>query len=356
MRNLGSPVFPKRLFRALLDAFDKECQILTVWHRDRMVAGVLTLFYEDQVLPYYGGALREALPLAVNDFMYWELMCHAARAGYRTFDFGRSRAGTGAYDFKRHWGFEPVPLPYQYVLLGELSMPNVSPSNPRVHLAVEAWKRLPLPVAKFLGPPSDEVPAVNILMLGRWLPVGRRGAGHREYDFGRHLAGEHQRDGRVHHRRRRRRYGPVDPSGMCSEISSLRSSPWVEVPLRGAQHGHRRFVHPRLLPHPRPCSARLADRMKAAAYDLVYVSSSSMIQYALELGPTCPLSWTSATWISEWWRRQADLRSFPGANFYRTESTRLRQAEAAAASRASACIVASAAAAEVSRALPPGRR
>jgi FemAB-related protein (PEP-CTERM system-associated) len=153
VRNLGSPVFPRRLFRALLDTFDKECQILTVWRGDRMVAGVLTLFYEDQVLPYYGGALREALPYAVNDFMYWELVCHAARAGYRVFDFGRSRVGTGAYDFKRHWGFEPVPLPYQYVLLDDGSLPNVSPSNPRFRLAVEAWKRLPLPVAKVLGPP-----------------------------------------------------------------------------------------------------------------------------------------------------------------------------------------------------------
>jgi FemAB-related protein (PEP-CTERM system-associated) len=152
VRNLGSPVFPRKLFHALHDAFDKECQILTVWRHDRMVAGVLTLFYEDQVLPYYGGALREALPYAVNDFMYWELMCHASQAGSRVFDFGRSREGTGAFDFKRHWGFEPVPLPYQYVLLDGRTLPNVSPSNPCFRLAVEAWKRVPLPIAKLLGP------------------------------------------------------------------------------------------------------------------------------------------------------------------------------------------------------------
>jgi FemAB-related protein (PEP-CTERM system-associated) len=159
VRNLGSPVFPRKLFHALANTFEKDCQLLTVWHDDRMVAGVLTLFYEDQVLPYYGGALREALPYAVNDFMYWELMCHAAQAGYRVFDFGRSREGTGAYDFKRHWGFEPVPLPYQYVLLEGGSLPDVNPSNPRFRLAVEAWKRMPLPMAKLLGP-----------MITRYLP------------------------------------------------------------------------------------------------------------------------------------------------------------------------------------------
>jgi FemAB-related protein (PEP-CTERM system-associated) len=149
---LGSPVFPRRLFHAIAREFGKECELLTVWKDDRMVSGVLSLYYEDQVLPYYGGALRTALPYAVNDFMYWELMCHVARLGVRTFDFGRSREGTGAYDFKRHWGFEPTPLPYQYILADGQAMPNLSPSNPKMRRAVRTWQRLPLPVTKVLGP------------------------------------------------------------------------------------------------------------------------------------------------------------------------------------------------------------
>lgn len=150
---LGSPVFPRRLFAAITHEFGKECELLTVWKDDRVVAGVLTLRYEDQALPYYGGALREALPWAVNDFMYWQLMCHVAAQGARVFDFGRSREGTGPYHFKRHWGFEPQPLPYQYVLLGGATMPNLSPANPKMRLMVETWKRLPLAVTKVLGPP-----------------------------------------------------------------------------------------------------------------------------------------------------------------------------------------------------------
>src|SRR5262245_50331563 len=149
---LGSPVFPRRLFAAIAQEFGKDCELLTIWKDDAMVAGVLTLYYEDQVLPYYGGARREAVPYAVNDFMYWELVCHAAQAGYRVFDFGRSREGTGPYNFKRHWGFEPVPLPYQYVLLDGAAMPNVSPANPKMRLAVEAWKRAPYPLTRLLGP------------------------------------------------------------------------------------------------------------------------------------------------------------------------------------------------------------
>jgi len=149
---LGSPVFPRRLFHAIRQEFGKECELLTIWKDAEPVSGVLTILFEDQVLPYYGGARQEALPLGVNDFMYWELLCHAAKAGYRTFDFGRSREGTGAYNFKRHWGFEPVALPYQYVLLRGGRMPDLSPSNPKMRLAVNVWKRIPLPLTKLVGP------------------------------------------------------------------------------------------------------------------------------------------------------------------------------------------------------------
>jgi len=149
---LGSPVFPRRLFQSIAREFGKECELLTIWKDGRMVSGVLTLYFDEQVLPYYGGAVEDALPYAVNDFMYWELMCHVAKAGYRTFDFGRSREGTGAYHFKRHWGFEAMPLPYQYILDGGRQMPNLSPSNPKMRLAVDTWKRLPLPLTKVVGP------------------------------------------------------------------------------------------------------------------------------------------------------------------------------------------------------------
>jgi FemAB-related protein (PEP-CTERM system-associated) len=152
VHTLGTPVFPRRLFTAISQEFQKECELLTIWKDERVVAGVLTLLYEGQALPYYGGALREAFPYAVNDFMYWELLCHVAHAGYRVFDFGRSREGTGPYNFKRHWGFEPQPLPYQYALLDGGSIPNVSPTNSKMRLAVEAWKRAPYQLTRLLGP------------------------------------------------------------------------------------------------------------------------------------------------------------------------------------------------------------
>ena len=152
VHRLGSPVFPRELFHSIAREFGKDCVLLTVWKDTTPVAGVLTLLHEDRVLPYYGGARPDAVAYAVNDFMYWELLCYAAQGGFRTFDFGRSREGTGAYHFKRHWGLEPVPLPYQYILHGQARMPDVSPANSKMGLAVSAWKRLPFPVTKIMGP------------------------------------------------------------------------------------------------------------------------------------------------------------------------------------------------------------
>lgn len=152
LRNLGSPVFPRALVHGVFEHFGKQAELLTVWRGEEMVAGVISLYFEDQVLPYYGGARREAFKYAVNDFMYWALMCQAARRGCRVFDFGRSRVDSGPFNFKRHWGFDPVPLPYQYVMLNGKGLPDLSPSNPVFRRAAAVWKRLPLAVTNRLGP------------------------------------------------------------------------------------------------------------------------------------------------------------------------------------------------------------
>jgi FemAB-related protein (PEP-CTERM system-associated) len=152
MRRLGSPAFPRRAFEAIRDYFGKEADLLTVWHEKRLVGGVQCFYFRDQVLPYYAAASQEAFHLGVNDFMYWELMCQAGRDGYRTFDFSRSRIGSGSYEFKCHWGFTPEPLAYQYLLISDHDIPNFSPSNPRLRLFIETWKRLPVPITRWLGP------------------------------------------------------------------------------------------------------------------------------------------------------------------------------------------------------------
>lgn len=153
VRNLGTPVFPRRYFRLLGEAFPQAHDVVTVLSGDRPVASVLNFYFRDEVLPYYGGGTREARALAANDFMYWEVMRRAgSERGARLFDFGRSKTGTGAFDFKRNWGFTPQQLFYGYRLREGARMPEHNPANPKYRLMISAWRRLPLPVANALGP------------------------------------------------------------------------------------------------------------------------------------------------------------------------------------------------------------
>ncbi len=93
-----------------------------------------------------------ARDLAANDFKYWELLRRACERGLGIFDYGRSKQGTGAFDFKKHWGWEPTPLAYEYQLYRRERIPEHNPLNPKYRMLIALWKQLPIPVANAVGP------------------------------------------------------------------------------------------------------------------------------------------------------------------------------------------------------------
>lgn len=156
VRNLGTPVFPKRWFRALCDAFPGDSDIIVVSHAGVALSAVLN-FYDrrakgTEVLPYYGGGTARSRNFAAHDFLYWEVMRRAAATGCNGFDFGRSKLDTGSFSFKKNWGFSPTPLKHLYRLAPGKAIPDHNPLNPKYRLMIGGWKRLPLPIANFLGP------------------------------------------------------------------------------------------------------------------------------------------------------------------------------------------------------------
>src|SRR5690606_30605396 len=130
MRNLGTPVFSKTFVRVMREVFGESCDIVTILKEQQPLATVLNFYFRDEVLPYYGGGVPEGRAVAANDFMYWEVMDRAREKGCRVFDFGRSKVGTGSYDFKIHWGFEPEQLHYEYFLVRRREMPRLNRMNP----------------------------------------------------------------------------------------------------------------------------------------------------------------------------------------------------------------------------------
>ncbi|MBT8447617.1 MAG: FemAB family PEP-CTERM system-associated protein [Gammaproteobacteria bacterium] len=152
VRNLGTPVLARSHFQRLVESFGDRCEVAIVLREDEPVSAVLSFYHRGCVMPYYGGGTPAARECKAFDFMYWDLMCRAVKRGCREFDYGRSKKGTGAFSFKKNWGFEPRPLPYQYHMPGGGALPDVSPSNPRYALFIRLWKQLPLPIANRVGP------------------------------------------------------------------------------------------------------------------------------------------------------------------------------------------------------------
>ena len=152
LRNLGTPILPRSYYSALMSNFGSQVEISIVHGREYPVAAVMSFRWKDCVYPYYGGAVPEARALHAYDLLYWSVMCRAVERGIKRFDFGRSRAGSTAFDYKSFWGFSPTPLYYQYHLGANGSLPHNSPDNPKFRLFIESWKRLPMPLANAIGP------------------------------------------------------------------------------------------------------------------------------------------------------------------------------------------------------------
>lgn len=149
----GTPAQSRRYFETLQSVFGDDCQVLTVvTPAGEAVSSVLSFRFRNEVLPYYAGDSLRSRETAANDFKYWELMRRSAEAGSTLFDYGRSKVGTGPYDFKRNWGFTPQPLAYEYKLIRASRVPENNPLNPKYRAFIALWRKMPLSLANRLGP------------------------------------------------------------------------------------------------------------------------------------------------------------------------------------------------------------
>ena len=152
MRDLGTPVYTKRLFSSVLRELPDATWIGTVYLDNEPVAAGFLVGFRDAVEVPWASSLRAVSAMRANTLLYWHLLKFACEKGFRTFDFGRSTPGSGPYDFKRQWGATPVPLHWQYWLSAGNALPQLNPDNPRYQLAVRMWQHLPVPLTRLIGP------------------------------------------------------------------------------------------------------------------------------------------------------------------------------------------------------------
>jgi serine/alanine adding enzyme len=152
MTALGTPVYPKRFFRAMLDEFPENTWICSVYAGHKPVASGFLVGFKDRLEIPWASSLRQYNRLSPNMLLYWDCLSFGCGRGYAVFDFGRSTAGGGTYRFKEQWGAAEVPLFWHYWVRGGGSVPDLSPGNPKYKLAIEIWKRLPVSFNRIVGP------------------------------------------------------------------------------------------------------------------------------------------------------------------------------------------------------------
>jgi FemAB-related protein (PEP-CTERM system-associated) len=152
MRDLGTPVYPERLFDTVMRVFLDRARIIVVRLAGVPVAAGLTIRTRHMVEIPWASSIRDYNHLCPNHLLYWHALETASSEGAAMFDFGRSTPDEGTFKFKEQWGAIPVQLNWEYWLDKGAGFPDISPKNPKMQLAIAVWQRLPVPVANVIGP------------------------------------------------------------------------------------------------------------------------------------------------------------------------------------------------------------
>lgn len=152
MRDLGTPAMERSYFSRALALYGEDAEVLVVSHRGRPVGGMFVVRHGDTLYDPWAASLRRYFPLCPNPLLYWQALRLGIARGLARFDFGRSQPGSGTYRFKEQFGAETRPLFYQYALGRAGRMPTLEAQKASFELAVRVWRRLPLPVARAIGP------------------------------------------------------------------------------------------------------------------------------------------------------------------------------------------------------------
>jgi len=151
MRDLGTPVYSRRLFEGVLRQFPDRAELCVARDGAKPAAAALLLHGWGVTEVPSASALREYNPSCVNMLMYWHLLERAVQRGQDVFDFGRSSEGGPTHRFKKQWGASASPAEWQYHLRRG-TVGGMRPDNPRYSRLIAIWKRLPVALTRCIGP------------------------------------------------------------------------------------------------------------------------------------------------------------------------------------------------------------
>jgi len=152
MRDLGSPVHSKNLFKEILKHFEQNVRIGIVTYKGQSVAAGMIFLFKNVIEIPWASTLRKYNQFSPNMLLYWSFLEYACKNGHQYFDFGRSTQGEGTHKFKEQWGAKPFPMYWHNIVLNGRPAGNNESEKSRYETAIRYWKKLPLPISNALGP------------------------------------------------------------------------------------------------------------------------------------------------------------------------------------------------------------
>lgn len=157
MRDLGTPIRGTAYYRQALELLGEAADVLVIERAGEPAGAMFTVAHRDTLMDPWASSLRRHFAYCPNQVLYWEALRRGIGRGLAKFDFGRSQWNSPTFRFKEQWGAKPVPLHYQYVLGTAAAVPTLEAQKGSFGLAVDIWKRLPLPLAAAFGEPAKRL-------------------------------------------------------------------------------------------------------------------------------------------------------------------------------------------------------
>lgn len=153
MRGHGTPPHSFRFFRTLWEELwpDGHLELRLVRKDGEAINGILDLASRSTVHQWGVVSDYEFRELNGGSLLTWASLAWAAENGYSTYEFGRTREGSGVYAFKKSFGGSTVWYDdIHYFPDGEGSLPD--PERDVYEPIKRVWRRLPLAVTRAVGP------------------------------------------------------------------------------------------------------------------------------------------------------------------------------------------------------------
>ena len=153
MRGHGTPPHSFEFFRTLWDQFsnDERFHLGLVLKDEQPINGIIN-FTQGSTAHQWGVVSDyEYRDLNGGSLALWKSLQWAANNGYDTYDFGRTREGTGVYMFKKSFGGVKTWYDdYHYFPDGDGTLPH--PEDDKYDHLKRVWQRLPISVTRAIGP------------------------------------------------------------------------------------------------------------------------------------------------------------------------------------------------------------